>query len=204
MAGLWDVRLVRRLVRPLRHTGVRPNHLTTLGLLTGLGSGVLYASGEREPVNWGAGLFLVTALLDHADGELARLTGRTSTFGHHYDRFADLAVKIAVFTGMGTGLGRSGGGAWPVVMGLAAGVAVCVIFTLRSRIAARRGTEALRQPSFAGFEVEDLLYLVVPATWLGYLGGFVLCAGIGAPLFALWVLRQYAATSRPTDGLPPS
>jgi phosphatidylglycerophosphate synthase len=191
----WDARVARRLVPPLRALGVHPNLVTTAGLLTGLGAAALYAHGGVVAANAAAGLFLVTAVLDHADGELARATGRTSAFGHQYDRVADLIVKIAIFTGMGLGVR---GGARPVLLGAAAGVSVVAIFLLRGRIAALRGNQALRQPSFAGFELEDVLYLVVVSlTWLGHVEGFLVCVGIGAPLFALWIGVQYRRASAP-------
>ncbi|MGH7893797.1 MAG: CDP-alcohol phosphatidyltransferase family protein [Candidatus Binatia bacterium] len=188
---LWDVRLARLLVGPLQNTRVRPNHLTTVGLITGLGTAALYASGDRTLSYWGAASFVVTTVLDHADGELARATGTTSTFGHHYDRIVDLLVKIGVFVGMGVGLRHGPHGTWAVLEGIAAGISLVTIFVFRGRMAARRGVAAFRQPSFAGFELEDILYVIAPVTWLGYLPTFLLGAGIGAPIFALWIVRQY-------------
>ena len=54
---------------------------------------------------------MLACLLDHADGELARMTGRTSTFGHYYDQIADGLVLTALFLGIGAGLsgGEPGG-----------------------------------------------------------------------------------------------
>lgn len=187
----WDSRLAHALVSPLRDTPVRPNHVTTLGLAVGLSAAACYAVGTTTTVAWGAGLFLVAAILDHADGELARMTGRTSAFGHMYDRAADLVVKLSLFAGMGMGLryGRLGLlGPW---MGVAAGVAIIAIFVMRTEMARKQGPAAFRQPSAGGFEIEDVLYVIAPITWLGGLAPFVVAAGIGAPLFALWVGRQY-------------
>jgi phosphatidylglycerophosphate synthase len=187
----WDARLARRLVLPLRHTAVHPNHVTTAGLAAGLAAAALYAGGHA---NVGAALFVAAALLDHADGELARLTGKTSRFGHTYDRLADLAVKLGLFLSAGIGLRHGGLGLSAVFFGAAAGVAVITIFLLRSEIARRRGPAALAQPAAGGFELEDVLYAVAPITWLGALSPFIVAAGIGAPLFALWTARQYRNT----------
>ena len=49
----WDVRLARRLVRPLRHTPLTPNGLTTLGLLASLTAAALMASGDPRRMAWG-------------------------------------------------------------------------------------------------------------------------------------------------------
>ncbi len=56
-------------------TRIRPNHLTTLRLLSGTG-GLRSASPSglaTPPLIWGGGLWLASAFLDRADGELARL-----------------------------------------------------------------------------------------------------------------------------------
>ena len=184
----WDGKIAYLLVRPLRDTRVHPNHLTTLGLALGLTAAGLLASGHRGAMNWGAALFVVSAIVDHADGELARLAGKTSPFGHTYDRAADLVVKLALFAGMGMGV-RSRFGTLGLLMGLAAGAALVAIFLMRSEIARRHGTEALALPAGGGFELEDILYVVAPVTWLGLLAPFVAAASIGAPLFALWIAR---------------
>jgi hypothetical protein len=50
-----------------------------------------------------------------------------------------------------------------------------------------------------GFELEDVMYLVRPITWLDLLEPFVSLAGIGAPLFALAVFgrRRRPPSERP-------
>ena len=128
--------------------------------------------------------------LDHADGELARLTGRSSTFGHYYDLAVGGAVLTALFIGMGIGLRDAGLGAWSVELGLAAALATAVIFAVRMALERRAGKAATAQPNLLGFEVEDVMYLVVPVTWLDLLPPFLLLAGIGAPLYALFVVWQ--------------
>ncbi|MFN8545204.1 MAG: CDP-alcohol phosphatidyltransferase family protein [Candidatus Binatia bacterium] len=185
----WDSRLARRLVLPLRDTWVHPNHVTTAGLLTGCVAAAAYATGTHA--SWGAALYGLSAILDHADGELARATGRTSAFGRAYDRFSDLSIKVLVFAGMGIGLRHGGLGLLGPASGIAAGVAFVAIFLMRNAIARRRGWDALAQPSAGGFEIEDVLYVALPVTWLGLLAPFCVAAGVGAPTFALWVAREY-------------
>lgn len=190
----WDARLAHALVRPLYDTRVTPNHLTTAGLLVGLGGALCFALGGRA-ASWGALLYCVSALLDHADGELARATGRTSAAGQLYDRGADLVVKIATFAGMGAGLHRGPLGWWGAALGLSAGVAFVAIFLLRSELARRVGATALAQPSAGPFEIEDILYLIAPVTWIGWLQPFVVGAAIGAPLFALFTAARLRGTA---------
>jgi hypothetical protein len=64
--------------------------------------------------------------------------------------------------------------------------------------------QALSQPAWGAFEIEDILYVIAPLTWTGLIGPFVLAAGVGAPLFALWTAYQYRRTppARATVGRP--
>ncbi len=191
----WDARVANFLVRPLRNTGVTPNHITTLRLLTGLAAAGAFAVGHKSWVNWGALLFVVSNVIDHADGELARLTGKTSKWGHYYDLYSDALVQILLFVGMGYGLRDSGLGTWGLPMGIVAGLSIAVIFFLRMIIEDRKGKSAIEQPYFAGFEMEDVLYLLVPVTWFGWLPHFLMAAAVGSPIFALWTLWDFRKTS---------
>lgn len=185
----WDQRLARLLVRPLARTSLSPNHVTTLSLLAGLGSGVLYGLGG-ELGFWGAVMLALAIFIDHADGELARLTGRTSEFGHYYDNVVGGVILVAAFIGMGIGLRGGDFGTWSIAFGISAGISSAIVFGIR--LDAGR-SDSLVQPSFAGFEIEDVLYLIVPITWLGWLETFLALAGIGTPIylaFQIWQLRR--------------
>jgi archaetidylinositol phosphate synthase len=186
---LWDQRLAHALMQPLATTRVTPNQITTLSLVVGWLAAWLYASGGAA-VHMGGLCFMVSFWLDHADGELARMSGRTSSVGHHYDLAAGGAVLIALFLGIGIGLRDGALGAWSIGLGIAAGVATAVIFVLRMELERRAGKAASRQPSLLGFELEDVMYLVGPITWLGLLQPFLIVAGIGTPVFGLIVLWQ--------------
>ncbi len=197
----WDQRLARLLVGPLRHSPVTPNAITTLTLILGLLAAWLLAQGG-DASHLGAALFVLACLLDHADGELARLTGRASTFGHYYDLITDALVMTALFVGIGVGLGADVHGAATVSLGLIAGGAVALAVLLRLELERRAGKAAVRQANLFGFEAQDLLYLVGPATWLGGLEAFLILAAVGAPLYALaalWGLGRHLwrAGSRP-------
>jgi archaetidylinositol phosphate synthase len=185
----WDQRLARVLARPLSATPITPNQITTLSLMIGLLAALLYAQ-DGWAVHLGAACFVLAFWLDHADGELARMTGRTSSFGHYYDLAAGGAVLVALFIGIGIGARRGALGPWSIAFGIAAGLATAVTFVARANLARRAGEAAVRQPNLFGFELEDVMYLVGPITWLGLLQPFLVLAGIGAPLFALSVLRE--------------
>jgi phosphatidylglycerophosphate synthase len=199
----WDARLARLLVTPLKNGPITPNHLTTLRLGVGIAAAAAFVRGSYEWFNIGALLLILSNFLDHADGELARICGKSSRFGHCYDLACDAAVTILAFVAMGVGASAAGAfsapaAVSPVILGAVAGTAVTVIFFLRMRIEEVAGKTATRQPALGGFEAEDVLYLLPLVTLFGAVNPLLLCASIGAPLFAAWVAidyRKYSVTS---------
>jgi len=200
-AGPWDVRLARALVRPLRHTPLTPNGLTTLGLLASLLAAWLMASGDPRRAALGGSLFMLAVLVDHMDGEFARLTGLTSRFGHYYDHVAAGLGYVSLFAALGIGLRPGWLGAWAPVAGTIAAGSIAAVFLIRVFLEETAGRAMVAQESWRGFEPEDVLYLVGPVAWLGLLGPFLLAAAFGAPLFLLWVMwcavTQRSATASP-------
>jgi phosphatidylglycerophosphate synthase len=184
----FDQRLARLVVRPLAQTPVTPNFLTLLSMAVGLTAAYMMAQGEAVLTNWGAGLFMLAVWMDHLDGELARLTGRTSEFGHYFDHVAAMTNYVAFFIGAGIGLRNGALGDWAVPAGMAAGIAIAAIFSVRLWVELRDGRSAIKQTVRGGFEIEDTLYVIGPVTWLGGLAPFTAAAGVGAPLFLLWVV----------------
>jgi phosphatidylglycerophosphate synthase len=195
----WDARLARRLVAPLVHTWVTPNHLTTLRLAVGLAAAAAFIPGSFGWSNIAALLLILSNFLDHTDGELARISGKTSRAGHLYDLASDAAVTVLLFIAIGVGIAaRPGIGLVvpPAILGLVAGSAVALIFYLRMRIEALLGKTATRQASLGGLETEDVLYLLPLATLSNSLVPLLLAASICAPLFAIWVVFDYQRVLR--------
>ena len=81
-------------------------------------------------------------------------------------------------------------------LGGIAGVAVALIFFLRMRIESMAGKSGTKQASMAGFETEDVLYLLPVVTLLNGMTPFLVAASIGAPLFAVWVVLDYQRALR--------
>ena len=192
----WDARLAYRLIYPLRESPVTPNHLTCLRLLFGVLACVALARGDYLWTNVGAICFALSNFLDHTDGELARLTGKLSKFGHNLDLGADAIVNVLLFIGIGLGLagGKLAGFALP--MGILAGLAVAAIFHMRLVIEKHVGKAGARQPNLGGMEAEDVLYLLPLVTLADQLLPFLVLAAIGAPLFALWVLKEFLSLDK--------
>ena len=189
----WDARLARRLVSPLKDTRVTPNHLTTFRLLIGLAGAACLAQGRFGWVNAGAFLMVLSNFVDHTDGELARISGRSSKIGHFYDLASDAVITVLLFVCMGAGLAVQGQelAASPTLLGTVAGIAVAVIFLLRMRIESLVGKPGTQQSFLSGFETEDVLYLLPLVTLTSATAPFLIAASIGAPLFALWVTIDY-------------
>ena len=206
----WDARLARRLVAPLVDTRVTPNHLTTVRLAIGLAAAFAFTPGTYVWSNVAALLLVLSNFLDHADGELARLSGKTSRFGHLYDLASDAGVTILLFVAMGVGIGSGTQnllGLPPPFLGAVAGGAVALIFFLRMRIEEMAGKAASRQASLGGFETEDVLYLIPVVTLCNGISPFLIAASIGAPLFAVWVIvdyRRVVRRSKPMEASPSS
>jgi phosphatidylglycerophosphate synthase len=190
----WDARLARRLVTPLKDSRATPNHLTTVRLAFGLAAAAAFLPGTYGWTNIGALLLVLSNFLDHTDGELARISGKTSRIGHIYDLASDAVVTILVFMAIGVGLGARVGSVLQMpaaLLGLVTGIAIALIFYLRMRIERMGGKAASKQASLGGFETEDVLYLLPLVTLFDGLPPFLIAACLGTPLFALWVLIDY-------------
>ncbi len=197
----WDARLARRIVAPLKEGPVTPNHVTTARLVLGLAGAAAFTCGTYGWSNLAALLYVVSNFLDHADGELARLSGQSTRIGHVYDLASDAAVTILLFLAMGVGVGAAPGPGLalpvpPAALGAIAGTAVALIFFLRMRIEELAGKVASRQGSFGGFETEDILYLLPVVTVCNAVTPYLIAASIGAPLFAVWVVIDYRRVMR--------
>ncbi len=195
----WDARLARRLVIPLKDSRVTPNQLTTVRLVFGLAAAAAFLPSTYGWSNLGALLLVVSNFLDHTDGELARVSGKSSRIGHLYDLASDAAVTILLFLAIGIGVGVKLGSLLqlpPAVLGLVAGSAVALIFYVRMRIEDMAGKAASKQPSLGGFETEDILYLLPLVTLFDELTPFLVASFIGAPLFAVWVIIDYRRIAR--------
>jgi phosphatidylglycerophosphate synthase len=190
----WDARLARKLVTPLKDSWITPNVLTTVRLAVGLAAAAAFLPGTYGWSNIAAFLLILSNFLDHTDGELARISGKSSRIGHVYDLVSDAAVTVLLFVAIGVGVGANPKAALPfppAALGLLAGCAIALIFFLRMRIEDVVGKAANQQPSLGGFETEDVLYLLPLVTLGNGLVQFLAAAAAVAPLFALWVVFDY-------------
>ena len=190
----------RWLIRPLVNTPVTPNHLTTLRLLTGIAAAAAFAMGDYFWTVWGGVLYAFSALLDRADGELARLSGKMSVGGHWFDLYADSLVNVALFIGIGIGLTESVLGHWAWKMGLLSGFSIAATFWIVFRLheSGSHPSEAFNYPD--GFDLDDSLFLVCIFAWFDGLLPLLIAASVCAPLFLIFASWQYCTlkSSTPT------
>jgi peptidoglycan lytic transglycosylase len=93
---------VRTWVEPIglvlyRRLGLRPNHLTILGLGVSFLAATAFVAGRTRCAG---GLLILAGLCDFLDGSLARASGQVSAFGAFLDsvidRYSDLVVLLGI------------------------------------------------------------------------------------------------------------
>ncbi len=132
-----DVLFHRRLSRPLSRLAVRldiaPNQITLLSLAVGLAAA--WCVWQVGPV-WalaGLGLYALAVVLDHADGEVARLALTESSFGAKLDVAVDTIIHALLVIAMGVTAQRvAGGGAAFSGLVAALGVVASALMTRTS------------------------------------------------------------------------
>jgi len=177
--GPYDQRIARQIIRPFARTPLTPNMVTAVSFAFGLASSFTFAFAIETMAGWAALLFMLAVLTDHMDGELARMTGKTSTIGHHLDYIVGTLNYAALFIGLGVGLSRGPMGDEALALGLTVGIANPAICALRMLMDSRYGAEAVEHPAAGGFEIEDFIYLIGPIAWLGWIEYFFLVYGLG-------------------------
>ena len=180
----WTHKIARICVLPLINTSISPNHITVIRLITGLLACAAFAS----KLNIIGGIFwLISTFLDRADGELARISGKTTEWGHKFDYYCDTFITALFFIAIGINLRDNLSGYWSISLGICA--AVSVIFTeVYAEIIdqKKQSTGEKAYPGIMGFDFDDILYLFAPIVWLNWHLPFLIGASIGAPAFAIF------------------
>lgn len=90
-------RIIDAMVRWLAHGHINPNFLTVIGVAMNVGCGLLFGFGHFF---WAGIILIVANLFDMLDGQVARLSGRVTTFGGFLDSSLDRLSDMVVFIGL--------------------------------------------------------------------------------------------------------
>jgi phosphatidylglycerophosphate synthase len=194
-------RLARFLLRPFVGTALSPNHLTTLRIGTGAAACAAFAVGAREWTVLAGVLWVISTFVDRTDGEFARMSGKSTRFGHLCDYWGDVALNALVFLGIGIGLRQSFLGPWAVALGTLAAGGVALAAVLAERL--EQDIERKSYGAPRGFDFDDILFLLGPVAWLDGLDYLLVGAAGGGPavaaLIGLRLRKQLARKKRRTE-----
>jgi len=174
---------IARLAQRLR---IGPNAITTTGLVVMLAAATAFAGGA---VRWGGALVLVAALFDVLDGQVARLAGRTSTFGAFYDATMDRAGEAALCAGVALFFLRGGVAPGRVTFAVMAAIAALAATLIASYARARA----------EGLGVEARVGIPTPAARLLALGAPPLAVDTGpGGAWLVWMVVAFAVVTAAT------
>jgi putative membrane protein len=185
-------RFARALVRPFAATPLTPNSITWLRIATGVGACAACAIGPAWD-RWAALLWLVSAMLDRGDGEFARLTCRCTERGRLLDCWGDIVINALIFFAIGINLRDGPLGAWLVAIGAIAAIAIAAAGILAEALELRIGQKTV--PSRHGFDSDDILFVLVPILWLGYLTPLLIGAFLGGIVAAGYIWHRLSQLS---------
>src|SRR3954466_8101258 len=95
--GRAGQRIIDTMVRWLARGHINPNILTSVGVAINVGSGLLFGFGKFF---WAGVVLIVANLFDMLDGQVARLSGRVTSFGGFLDSSLDRLSDMVVFVGL--------------------------------------------------------------------------------------------------------
>ncbi|HWL82431.1 MAG TPA: CDP-alcohol phosphatidyltransferase family protein [Roseomonas sp.] len=174
--------IVRPAVRRIAPSGVTPNQITSLRLVTGLAAALAFAAAPPWPAIGGV-IFLLSMLLDRADGELARQTGQSSPDGHVYDLLADCTSNAIAFLGLGVGL-VAALGAWGPFLGALAGLGIGTLFW-QLHVLKLGEVQGWNLAPGILVDPDDLMVFVPILLWIGATVPMLFAAAIITPVLAI-------------------
>lgn len=193
MNDTWSHAGARALVRPLVGTWVRPNHITFLRLATGILACALLARGGYTAELWSGLLWLISAFLDRADGELARIGQLQSRRGHLFDYYTDVVLNSGFFLAAGINLRHAH---WAIPVGVAACGSLLACSLLAEAYERAEATGARVWEGGWGFQPDDALYLLPLFVWFHWLAPMLIAAAIVGTGIAVVLLGRYILLTR--------
>ncbi len=187
---LFHRRLSRHVSRWAVARAVGPNQVTLASGLVGLAAAGCLARGEPVAAAGGLLLYAAAVVLDHADGEVARLTLAESAVGEWLDIVVDTVVHVALVLALGVASLRAAGAGLGLGAVAAAGVVASAALSKLvppSFDAGGAGRLVERLSSRDGFYAMLLLFLGALAVAPAALPGFMVLIALGGN--AYWLSR---------------
>jgi len=189
-----DVALHRRFSRLVSRLavgfGITPNAITIASLLVGLMAAWMFWHATPLSAVAGLVLYALAVILDHADGEVARLTLTESVVGEWLDIAADTTIHAAVVVALGaTSAELTGRGAILGVLAAVGMIASAAVAKAWPGVAMpdRVGTLLSQLGSRDGFYAMLLGFIVARAMWPAALPWLMIVVAGGSHAF--WVGR---------------
>jgi len=92
--------ILEKIGKAFASTGLSPNFWTAVGLVFALASALVYGLNIEFGLIIGGILLLVSGFFDMVDGQVARVTGKTSQKGSYLDSMFDKIAEVAIFLGL--------------------------------------------------------------------------------------------------------
>jgi len=92
--------ILEKVGKIFAYTGLSPNFWTVLGLLFAILAAIIYGLNIEFGLILGGLLLLVSGFFDVVDGQVARVTGKTSKTGSYLDSMFDKIAEVAIFFGI--------------------------------------------------------------------------------------------------------
>jgi archaetidylinositol phosphate synthase len=91
---------LEKIGKAFASTGLSPNFWTFIGLVFAIASALVYGLGIEFGLIIGGILLLVSGFFDMVDGQVARVTSKTSRKGSYLDSMFDKIAEVAIFLGL--------------------------------------------------------------------------------------------------------
>jgi len=190
-------RCSRWITRLLVRTRVTPNQVSVSSLVIGLGAVWCFWHATPASAFWGVIVYAIACIVDHSDGEIARLTFQESRLGANLDWTIDTIIHAGVVLGIGV----TAGGPVMAAMGVlgATGVTLSALF-------ARHLPRETMGGLLTNIGSRDLFYLLLLSTaalrWLAppLVGVVTVVVAVGSQVY--WI--GCVARIRRLGGGPPA
>ena len=200
-----DRALHRRLSRPVTRAaialGITPNQISVVSLLVGLAAAACFWIGTPLAALIGLLVYVGAVVLDHADGEVARLSLAESRVGEWLDIGVDTIVHAAMVVAMGATAERiAGGGAILGLVGAFGVIASAAVAKIWPATGAAGHIAATLENlgSRDGFYAMLILFILARALAPATLAWLMILVALGSQ--AYWLARAaYTLFGKPTN-----